>query len=156
MFNTSKLSPETQDYLKWLALGERPRSLLTTLVISKAIADLSTLPSGPVDNPEQFFTTTSLEPNQNRLYLLNELVIVDTDAIQEYTLRFYKTRYNLLHPADHIFCANPKTTLEDFMGLSIALDPAAVEAIGENNLDLTRLYNGVRKFFAEAQEEVAE
>jgi hypothetical protein len=150
MFNTAKLCTETQEFMTWLGLGERPRSLLATLAIAKALADMATLPSGPVESPEQFYATTSLHPNQLNLNLLNELVVVDIDAIMEYIERFYKTRYNILFPSERIFCSRPETALQDFMGISTALDQNAVDAITSNSLDATRLYNGIRIFFKEA------
>lgn len=154
MFNTAKLCSETQEFMTWLGVGERPRSLLASLAIAKALADVATLPSGPVESPEQFYTTTSMNPILSKLNLLNELALVDVDTIQEYILRFYKTRYNIVFPPERVFCVKPDSVLEDFMGISTAMDPAAVAAIQGNGTDLTRLYNGIRIFFIEVAAEI--
>lgn len=149
MLAITKLSADTQGFLNYVASGSRNRSLLTSIAIARALANTLSLPSAPVEDLRNFYRTTLLINIQEKISDLNELALIDCDAILDYTSRFYSFRYNAAYPAATIFCAKPETAVSDFLGASMVLDETTLELIKSAPVDLTRLTNGFILFFTE-------
>lgn len=150
MLTITKLSAETQDFLNFITSGSRSRSKLTSIVIAKALASSLNLPSAPVDDVAAFYRLNVLIGLQSKVSDLNELSVIDVDAVLDYTARFYTTRYYAAYPQPTIFCPSQETAILDFLGASYALDQTSMELIKSAPLEVTKLYNGFVKFFAEA------
>lgn len=150
MLNITKLSAETQEFLNFITSGNRSRSQLTSLVIGKALASSLNLPSAPVDDIADFYRVNIFIGLQSKVSGLNELSVIDVDAVLDYTARFYTTRYFAAYPKKTIFCPSQETAVLDFLGASYALDQNSMELVKSAPLEVTKLYNGFVKFFDEA------
>lgn len=150
MLNITKLSAETQEFLNFITSGNRSRSQLTSLVIGKALASSLNLPSAPVDDIADFYRVNIFIGLQSKVSGLNELSVIDVDAVLDYTARFYTTRYFSAYPKKTIFCPSQETAVLDFLGVSYALDQNSMELVKSAPLEVTKLYNGFVKFFDEA------
>jgi hypothetical protein len=145
----AKLSADTQKFVSTLATGDRSRSLVTTLAIAKALASELNLPSSRVESLEQIYRTTCQIVVEQKAAVLNELAAIDYRSVLDYVYRFYSTRYNIVFPRDSVYCCAPETAVEDFLGVSFALDKSAIDAIRSNPIELTRVHNECVKFFKE-------
>lgn len=155
MYSITCLKPETQEFLNYLTIGQRPRSLIASIAIAKALSNTLAVPSGQVDNLEMYFRTTCLIDVQAKLSNLNELVLVDAVNIIEYVKKFYMARYLTLNPPRTVCCLKSDTAVEDFLGLSVALDFASLEVVKEAPLEATKIHNGAVYFFEEIAEKLS-
>lgn len=148
----STLSSDAQRFVSYLAYGDRTRTMLASIAIGKTLSNTASLPTGEVEDIEVFYKTTVLIGLQSKLSALNELVVVDCEAVLDYARRFYLTRYRTAFPSKKIFCCNSETAVEDFMGLTLSLDSLTIKLIRENPLDLTKLHNGLTDLFEKIEE----
>ena len=151
MYQLSNLCADAQRFVSYLAYGDRTRSLLTSIAIAKTLSNVANLPSSPVEDIEAFYKANVLIPLRAKLSALNELVVVNCDVILDYARRFYMVRYCNAFPSRKVYCMNSDTALEDFMGLTIALDAGAIEAIRANPVELTKLHNSLTDLFEEME-----
>jgi hypothetical protein len=150
MLTITKLSAETQEFLNFIISGNRSRSQLASIVIGKALASTLNLPATPVDDIAEFYRLNVFIGLQTKVSDLNELSVIDVDAVLDYTARFYTTRYFAAYPKKTIFCPSQETAVLDFLGASYSLDQASMELIKASPLEVTKLYNGFVQFFDEA------
>jgi hypothetical protein len=160
MFSLSKLSGRQLELVNYLAAANRSRKLSTSIAIGKAIADLALLPSGPLQSdefnpasPRDFFRTTNEISARSNLSLINELVVIDIEAILNYTYSFYAARYNTLYPTSAIYKSIPELAILDLFSISKSIDTATMEEIKNNPVDIMRIYNGIKELFAVLGEE---
>lgn len=149
MYLLSNLSPESQSAINYLSSGIRSRSLLTSVSIAYAIASHIPLPSTPVEDINEEYRFTNVIGVKQTLSQLNEMVILDTATILDYVERFYKLRYSVLYPTFEIYCNNPDTVIQDFLGAGSVLDPVALEAIKQGPIEVTKIYNSISKIILE-------
>lgn len=149
MFAITKLSPETQEFLNYVASGSRNRSRLTSIAIGRALANTLNLPSCVVEDLQAFYRTNLLINVQSQVSDLNELSLIDVDTVLDYTYRFYAFRYEIAYPKRRMFCQKPETAVIDFLGANFALDEATMEMIAAAPVDVTKLYNSFVQFFQE-------
>lgn len=143
------LTKETTDFLTNLGMGLRPRAKTTSIAIAKALADTLPLPSGKVDSIEFLFNSSFAIEASSDLSTLNEITPVDCSTIQDYVLRFYKTRYAIVHAPMAVFAFNPTTAVADFFGISSVIDEDTAKLIADAPTEVSRTYNGTRRFLEE-------
>lgn len=160
MYSLSKITGRQLDLVNYLASANRSRKLSTSIAIGKAIADIALLPSAPLvideftpASPRDFFRTTNELNARKNLALLNELVVIDIDAIINYAYSFYAARYNVLYPTNAIYKMIPELAPLDLLGISKSVDVATLGEIKDNPVDIMRIYNGVKELFAALGEE---
>lgn len=160
MYVFSKLTGRQLELVNYLSTANRSRKLSTSIAIGKAIADIALLPSGPLaidennlTSPRDFFRTTSELNARTYLSMLNELVVIDIDAIIIQAYSFYAARYNTLYPVSAYYKSNPDLAILDLLGISKSIDQATVEEVKNNPVDILRIYNGVKELFAALGEE---
>ena len=146
MYTISKLSAPSQEFVAFLANGERPKSFAVSLAIAKVLANDAALPTSMLDDVQAYFRTMVQIDLTTKLSALNEYAILDTETILTYACKFFALRYSVLFPSKQIFCLKAETALEDFLGLSAMLDPACVFALKENFMLVTKVHNGVMTF----------
>lgn len=149
MFAITKLSPETQEFLNYIASGNRNRSRLTSIVIGRALANTLNLPSCAVEDLQAFYRTNVLIGVQSRVSELNELTLIDVDAVLDFTYRFFVFRYYAAYPKRTMFCHKPETAVSDFLGASFVLDEGTLAEIQAAPVDVTKLFNSFVQFFEE-------
>lgn len=145
----TRLDKDGQAIIVNLSNGGKSRSLLVSIAIGKAIASSLSMPSSGVADVEQLYKTMHLINVQNTLSEINEMVVLDTDAILSYVSKFFAVRYAMLSPSMTVFCMNSETALEDFMGISQVMDQATIAAIREKPVELTAVHNGIVKLLAQ-------
>jgi len=146
MYNLSK---ESDEFLNNLSMGLRPRSFVTTIAISKALADSCALPTSKVDDINAIFKVSEFIRVSNLLSSINERAFIDIENILVYTLKFYEFRYMIAYPRAKIYCLNKETAVTDFFGLNKILDEEAIDIIKNNSLEITNTYNSVVCILAE-------
>lgn len=143
------ITKESTAFLNNLGMGLRPRAKVTSIAIAKALADTVPLPSGKVDSIEFLFNSSFSLGILNKLSKINEITPVDCPVIQDYLLRFYKARYNIVHAPNTIFSFNRSMAIADFFGFSSVIDEDATKLITEAPTEVSRIYNGIRRLLDE-------
>lgn len=98
MWNFSKFSKDMQTFLNSIALSGATKTLPFTIALSKVLSAKQALPSGQVDDLENYFNMTLKLTILDTISKFNELVIVDVDKVIELTKDFYLLRYDSLFP----------------------------------------------------------
>lgn len=136
-----KLSSGQQDELSYLNANGRNKSYLTSIAVGRILANRLPLPSSMVENFEHFYRTTyQIEVTRN-ISKINEILLLDVETVQTYVLKFFKLRYVLMNPANNVYCVNPETALQDFLGISQQLDSVTVQEIKSSPKELMKINN---------------
>ena len=149
MLQVTKLSADTRTFLNGLASGGRSRNLMTSIALGRALANTLSMPSSPVEDLRSFYRTTLQLGVQEKVSDINELIVVDCDAVLDYTYRFYAFRYGAAYPSGKIFCNLQETIVSDFLGAGMVLDQASLDAIKAFPVQLTSVVNGFIQCFQE-------
>ncbi len=139
-----KLNSGQQDDLSYLNANGRNKSYLTSIVLGRLLATTLPLPSGIVENFDHFYRTTYQIDITRNISKINEVLLVDAESVQTYVLKFFKLRYVMMNPSSHVYCVNPETALQDFLGISQQLDSVTVQEIKANPKELMRVNSILR------------
>lgn len=136
-----KLTSGQQDELSYLNANGRNKSYMTSIAVGRVLANRLPLPSGLMENFEHFYRTTyQIEVTRN-ISRINELLLLDVETVQTYVLKFFKLRYVMMNPANNVYCVNPETALQDFLGISQQLDSVTVQEIKSSPKELMKINN---------------
>lgn len=141
----TKLDSDCQQFVTFMSTGMRPRSVLASIATAKAIAARLMVPSSPVEDITNYYDISFQIEVTALVSRINEVFITDVDTVLDYARRFYFVRYFCVNPKGNVFCVNPETVVQDFFGLTIAVDARAIEAMKQNPVELTKIYNGTTK-----------
>lgn len=143
-----KLTSGQQDELSYLNANGRNKSYLTSIAVGRILANRLPIPTGTVENFEHFYRTTyQIEVTRN-ISKINEVLLLDVETVQTYVLKFFKLRYVMMNPACNVYCVNPDTALQDFLGISQQLDSVTVQEIRSNPKELMKVNNFVNSLVA--------
>lgn len=148
MLSMTKLSKESQELVSKLA-AEGSKTLLASLAIAKVIAYGLDLPSSKVESVNQYFNVTHKIKASEIVFTINEIIILDTNIIIDYIIKFYNYRYDHLYPNNVVIAVNPNTGIIDFFNISKYFDNATLEVIATNPSKLTMYCNKMRNLITE-------
>lgn len=149
MYNASKLSSETKNFLQNIQLTSKGNQEIIMMALSKAVANELVLPSSPVENVSEFYLHTTYTNVRNTISHINELVVVDVNRAQELIKTFWLIRYNILFPRKRLFLSNAVKSESHFFGFSSLLSPADAIFIQENTMTLLPVCNGFSQMIDE-------
>lgn len=141
MFQITKLSKDSRDFISELSLAGRSKELQTSLAVARVLANDLPLPSTPVESIASFYSFQCRIEVEGILNTINEICLVDVATILDYTSKFYSLRYNACNPSKTIMAFNKETALVDFFGISSTLDANAIKAITDEPNKMTELVN---------------
>lgn len=149
MYNASKLSSETKNFLQNIQLTAKSNQEVIMMALAKSIANALQMPSSPVENPSEFYLHTTFQNMRNTLSHVNELVVVDLARAQDLIKTFWLIRYNILYPRKKLFVTNAIKSESHFFGFSSLLSPTDATFIQENTLVLVTIANGFSQMIDE-------
>lgn len=149
MSRITLLNKDSVDFINRLASNGQGKTPLVSIAVAKALSTTLSLPSSPVDNPEQHYRTLCSLTVDTLLSRLNELVLVDVAALQAYTRKFYLARYFAAHPPTMISCFSQQTVLQDFFSLQMGVDPVLIETLPTDPLRLMQYHNSAQNLLKE-------
>ncbi len=153
MYIAAKFSPATSTFVSYLVNNGISRSKRVSLLIGKALADRLQMPSSEVENISTYFEGTLAKSVRAVLGGINEVVIIDIEAVMQYTETFFKARYTLLNPKKKTFCTDPETIITDFFGITrVVSKETLIEIKSIAPEELTAIYNGVSALFDDVSE----
>lgn len=151
MYSITLLPQQLQNFIVSLNTNNTSRDGLTTLAIARVLGDKFSLPTAPVTSIEAFFNMHNKAQLFELVSNLNELTILDTNAIIDYTNRFYKFRYEKTYPSTGPLALNVDKAIIDFFGISKVFDPETIKLIESNPIKLTDMchkFNDIIKAFS--------
>lgn len=137
-------SKEVQNHILYFSNEGRGKSATTTIAVGRAIANRLSLPSGEVENIDQYFRSFLEIDALRQISRLNELFLLEPQEVLEFVAKFYKVRYSVLFPRKNVYCVNSVTALQDFIGVSQYLDQATVEVVQKNPTEVMRVNNAIQ------------
>ena len=152
MYNISKLSNESKNFLQNLPLTSKSNQEVILTALAKVISSELTLPSTPVENVSSFYLQTIYSNVRDTISFMNEMVIVDVNRLQELVKVFWLVRYNLLYPRKKLFVVNTIVTEAHFFGFSSLLSVEMTNFIQTNTPVLIEVANGFSKIVSELNE----
>ena len=149
MFNVSKLSNETKNFIQNVPTISKNNQEVLAMAISKVVANELVLPSSPVDNAIDFYLHTTYAGAREIISCINELVVVDINRVQELVKTFWLVRYNILFPRKKLYLTNQIASESHFFGFSSLLSPTDAVFIQVNTFTLLTLANGFSQMVSE-------
>lgn len=145
MYNITKLSSGSQSFLTQVASMGQTMSKTAAIALARMISAEFTIPSQPVDDPEQYYRLQCEIQSNNIVSEINELTAVDAKYTLELCRNFFMLRYAMVHPQKNVFSFRADCVLEDFFGLSRAFSCETLDAIKKDGTQLAFYANGFRK-----------
>jgi hypothetical protein len=151
MYAITKLSKESQDFIGYQVSNNKSRSLITSLALGKVLADRLSLPSTPVDDIGTYYRQSSATDYNTLLSDVNELLILDIQAVNDSATKFYMNRYYNAHPAAVTIAINAESAIPDFFSISRSFDKTTLSLIAENCVCLTDSVSKFKRLVSELQ-----
>ena len=111
-------SKDVQDHILYFTNEGRGKAVVSTVAIGRAIANRLSMPSGEVENIDNYFRAFLEIDTLRQVSRLNEMFLVEVQEVMEFVAKFYKLRYAVLFPRKNVYCTNSVTALQDFIGIS--------------------------------------
>ena len=141
MFQITKLSKDSRDFISELSLVGRSKELQTSLAVARVLANDLPIPSTPVESIVSFYGFQCKVQVESILNTINEICLLDVSTVLDYTAKFYKLRYDACHPNKTVLALNKETAVVDFFGISSVIDASAIKTISEDPVKMTDLIN---------------
>lgn len=129
MFSITKLGQVSQAFVAEMSMNNKSRSLQSSLALAKVLTFNATLPSSPVGDAVSFYRTHVQLEAETKVNSINEIMVLDVKVVMDFCMKLYMLRYQSAHPSCHVFSFNKETAVEDFFGISRAVDPATITVI---------------------------
>lgn len=149
MYNVSKLSTSSSDFLKSIPSFTCISKELVPMALARAISSYLPLPSGEVKMPTDFYTETVLAQVRESVSMFSDLFAFDTTRALELTRMLWLVRYKAAFPSNEIFGTFNLETENEFLGYGSVLAAPEVTFIKENAQKLIRLFNCFSKMIRE-------
>lgn len=149
MFAMTKLSQETQGLVSELISTNKSRSMEVSIALARVLVASLPMPTAPVDDITMYFR------QQHKISLgviinqINEIVVLDLSAVEDYCLKFYQYRYQALYPDKAIIALKLETALVDFFQISRCFDEASIACIVAQPILMTGLNSKFNKMLDE-------
>jgi hypothetical protein len=141
MFQITKLSKDSRDFISILSLTGKSKDLQTSLALARVIAFDLTLPTAPVDSINSFYISQHKLEVENIISTINEIILVDIKTVLDYVSKFYSLRYNICNGSKTVLAFNKETAIVDFFNISSSIDLVAINTISDNPVKMTELVN---------------
>lgn len=141
MYNITKLSKPSQDFISQLTLGNRSKALETSIALARVLAYGLAIPSSPVEDVAGFFRSQHKVQLLGVVGLINELTILDLEAVVVCAERFYTLRYQAAFGDCYVMALKKETAIVDFFKISKIFDPVTIQCIEDNSLAITSMVN---------------
>lgn len=144
MFAITKLTAASQSFLAELSATNASRSTVSSIALAKALTFCVNLPSTPVEDIDAFYRSHVEFDLQSKISSMNEIMLLDVKAVQDYCIKFFMLRYQTVHPKCHVFAFAKETAVEDFFGISRCFDATSIKVVKEEPGLLTQRVNKFR------------
>ena len=149
MAQITKLSSSSLSFVSKLTTNNTSRAMSTSIALGRTLSNSLTLPSSPVDNPLQYFKIQNQLNLESLISTINEIVIIDTNAVLDYATKFYEYRYASVHPTPHVIALNKQSAIADFFSISKHFSKECLSVIESNPVFMTDLVNNFKNMIAE-------
>jgi len=113
------------------------RKLITSIAISKAMADILPLPTEAMDDTHGYFNSNFYVGLSEKLDPIYNLVVFNYDEVRKLVERFWLLRYNMVHNTGLVTGQG----LISFLNINQSLDQEVLKVIEESDFRLSYYYN---------------
>lgn len=137
----AKLSGLSQEFITTVRGGTREKNAIVALACARAVLDRLQMPSAPVENSVEYFTTQYKEQIATLIGEINEMCVIDFEQAIDFINTLWKMKYKFVFPQGRLF-SNYVSSFATFLGLSSLVTPELFKIIDSEEKELVRLTNG--------------
>lgn len=141
MYAMTKLSKASQDFVTQLLQSNKSRSLPVCLAIARVLANKVSIPADPITDISQYYRLQAQANIENKVFFINELVVIDTKTTIDYAYKYFMFRYHAVHPKRHVMVLSEEHPISDFFGLNKAFGSEILDTIRDNRRDMCHYVN---------------
>jgi len=145
MYNTSKLSPQTLEFIQKLSAQATTNREVVPMALSRAIAAKLPLPSGELLTPAEYYATDVTPATRELISTFSDIIAVDCDRCLELVRTFWLIRYKSAFPSATVFACCDIPTESSFLGYGSTLSSPDIKFIQDNTIALCIHFNGFAK-----------
>lgn len=153
MFVIARLNAKSINFVNYLnssgLVGKDCFNFALAYVLSRELS----LPTGQVDDIDQYFRMQHEKAVFSRLGVVNELVSLNDEVIRAYCRAFYNLRYNAAYPNAIPLALREGCGVADFFGISAFFPKDVLCSLDKRPEDVTRLVNGFTGLMEDAIKE---
>lgn len=153
MFAISKLSADSQAFITRMVSSGRTRSKEVSLAIARVLTRGATIPSNAVEDPIGLYRTQMKIQMESLISQVNEFIVIDTEAVSDFCLKFFMYRYNAAHMGPNVLAFDKETAVEDFFGISKNFDKETLAALKNDPIFIVGVMNGLERVIQELAQE---
>jgi len=147
MYQITQLKPDSIKFVSEINTSNRSRSLAMSITVAKLLANSISLPTTEVDNLQLYYNTQSRLELEEKLYKLNELIVLDVKTISDLVMKFYQFRYNSLYPCCNVLAVKQETALVDFFRISKVFEQSIIDCINQDYMYITEMTTKLLRLF---------
>ncbi len=144
MLIVSKLSKANQEFISSLSSSGESRSQLVSIGLARTLASMLPMPTSPVECIKTFFRMNQEINVRDKVYTLNELMVLDTEKVTDLIKAFYYYRYNAIYPSKVIILSK-SFPLEDLFEITRYFGNETINLIKDNPTKLMYVQNEFSK-----------
>ena len=156
MFAITKLSKGSQEFVTTLLQSNKSRSLPVCLALARVLAGKVSIPADRITDIAQYYRNQAQASVENKVFFINELVVIDTKTTIDYAYKYFLFRYNSVHPSRHVSVLGEEHPVADFFGLNKAFGNEILNIIRDNRRDMCNFTNEFEKLHDEMWPEKVE
>lgn len=145
-------SKESVGFLNSVASSGSSRSKAFEVAMAFSVARMLALPTEPVESPAHYYRLTHDIETSTIFGEINEIIPFNTKEVREYTIAFYKYRYEQMNPIAIPLALVKGQEITDFFGLNRCFSNEVLEAIKTDGARITQFCNGLFKVLSEITE----
>lgn len=142
MYAISKLSPISQGFLNSLISSGRSRSKEVSLALARVLNSSVSVPGNVIEDPVGFYRTQHKVNVDAMIGRLNELIVIDIDAISDYCQKYFMYRYTTVNLDRNVLAFTKDTAVEDFFNISRYFDSSTMVVLRSDPLFIVSVMQG--------------
>lgn len=145
MYNLTKLSPDSFQFIKTLTGQGSKSSELVAMAIARAIVFKLPMPAAKLDSPADGYTEQALPYIRAKISLLSDMFAMDASRTLELARKFWMMRYGATYPSEFVFALAGTPTISYMLGFGEVFSDIEITTIKENMQVLAVLTNNFVK-----------
>jgi len=144
----TKLSEKTMNYVGKMSTSRSLNSEALSIAAARVISSKLPLPTSLIEGLTSYYRSTHYFTVQDYIDNINSYIPLNVDQVRDYTIQFYKNRYDIAFMDPSRFIGFSKdTAISDFFGLSWAISKDLENIIIENIEDISLNITGINYIF---------
>lgn len=142
-------NPQLLRFINGLVAKGNAKSLAVSIALARTYADKLDMPSVTISQTgaPEFFSMNMRMDAENFFAKVNEIILIDRQAVIELTMKFYSYRVACFSGTIIPIRIRPSKGLIDFFGLDRYLDTQVLETIQASSDEMVELMYGFRELY---------